>query len=80
MLKIELIVELESFESKEIVLMFGEEDTLIQAKDVAYKYSEISNCKKELTNIKNFWYERINEVQVNTPLESLMSNASPSIK
>ena len=68
---IELRIELESFENKEIVLMFGEENSLIQAKDVAYKYSDISNCRKELNKVKNFWYKTINKVQVNTPLESL---------
>ena len=68
---IEMDIELESFESKEIVLEFGEESDLLDAKDVAYKYSNISNCKKELNKVKNFWYEKVNKVHVKTPLESL---------
>jgi len=68
---IELEVELESFEEKEIVLQFGEENILLDVKDLSYKYSRISNCKQELSNVKSFWYELLNRVQVKTPLESL---------
>ena len=68
---IEIEVELESFEEKEIVLQFGEEENILSAKDLSYKYSNLSNCKKELNNAKNFWYELLNRVEVNTPLESM---------
>ena len=68
---IELEIELESFESKDIILEFGEENTGVEAKNVAYKYSKIQNCEKELANIKNFWYELLNRIEVKTPLESL---------
>ncbi len=68
---IELEVELESYESKEIILQFGEENTILDAKNTVYKYSKVANCNKELNNVKSFWFELINKVQVNTPLESL---------
>lgn len=68
---IEMEIELESFEEKEIILQFGEEDSLLSAKDLSYKYSKISNCMQELNNVKSFWYELLNRVQVSTPLESL---------
>ncbi len=68
---IELEIELESFEEKEIILQFGEEKSMLGAKDLSYKYSRISNCKQELNNVKTFWYELLNRVEVNTPLESL---------
>ena len=67
---IELEIELESFEEKEIILQFGEDATILDVKDLAYKYSKISNCIKELNETKNFWYEILNTVTVNTPLES----------
>ncbi len=67
----EIEVELESFEEKEIVLQFGEEESLLNAKDLSYKYSNVSNCVQELNNVKSFWYELLNKVEVNTPLESL---------
>ncbi len=68
---IELEIELESYEDKEIILQFGEENTLLDAKDISYKYSKIFNCMQELSAVKNFWYEIVNRVQVKTPLESL---------
>ena len=68
---IEIEVELESFEEKEIVLQFGEEENILSAKDLSYKYSNLSNCKKELNDVKNYWYELLNRVEVNTPLESM---------
>ena len=67
---IEIEVELESFEEKEIILQFGEEPTILDVKDLEYKYSKISNCMKELNNVKNFWYDLLNTVTVKTPLES----------
>lgn len=68
---IELEIELESYENKEIVLQFGEESTILDVKNTAYKYSKISNCMQELSAVKSFWYDLVNKVQVNTPLESL---------
>lgn len=68
---IELKIELESFEEKEIILQFGEEKSLLDAKDLSYKYSKVSNCVQELNAVKSFWYELLNKVEVNTPLESL---------
>jgi len=67
----ELEIELESYEDKEIILQFGEENTLLDVKDISYKYSKVSNCMQELNTVKNFWYELVNRVQVKTPLESL---------
>ena len=68
---IEVEVELESYEEKEVVLQFGEEENILSAKDLSYKYSNLSNCKKELNDVKNYWYELLNRVEVNTPLESM---------
>ncbi len=51
-------------------MQFGEEDSMLSAKDLAYKYSKVSSCMQELNNIKAFWYELVSRVEVNTPLES----------
>lgn len=51
--------------------MFGSEDSIQNAKNTAYKYSKVSNCKEELKNCKDFWYELLTKIQVNTPLESM---------
>ena len=68
---IEIETTLESFETKDIIFEFGEEETLIEAKDVSYKYSNLSNSIKELNDVKKYWYELLNTVQVKTPIESL---------
>jgi len=64
-------VEIEPFENKEIVLVLGSEDNIINAKNTAYKYSKISNCIEELNNVKKYWYELLTRIQVKTPLESM---------
>ena len=68
---IEIEVELEGYESKEIVLFLGEEENILKAKDMAYKYSKISNAREELNQVKRFWYELLTRIQVKTPLESM---------
>lgn len=67
----ELEIELEPYESKEIVLTLGEEENKLDAKNTAYKYSKISNCKTELNDVKRYWYELLTRIQVKTPLESM---------
>lgn len=67
---IEIEIELESFEEKEIVLQFGEDVSILDVKDLSYKYSKISNCIKELNEVKAFWYELLNTTTVKTPVES----------
>ncbi len=44
---------------------------MLNAKDMAYKYSKISNAKEELNRVKRYWYELLTRVQVKTPLESM---------
>lgn len=68
---IELDLNLEPFDTKTLSLVLGEEENLIDAKNIAYKYSNISNCKEELSNTKNYWYELLNRIQVKTPIESI---------
>ena len=42
---------------------------MIDCKNIAYKYSKISNCKQELNIIKNYWKEYLGTLQVYTPSE-----------
>ena len=44
---------------------------MLNAKDMAYKYSKISNAKEELNRVKRYWYKLLTRVQVKTPLESM---------
>ncbi len=66
----EIEIELESFESKEISLILGAEEDLLDCKNIAYKYQKISNCKEEENKVKNYWKEFLERLQVYTPLES----------
>lgn len=67
----EIEVEIESLSEKEIIFTLGAEETIIDSKNVAYKYSKIQNCKQELEKVKNYWKEELGKLQVKTPLESL---------
>ena len=64
-------MEIESFSNKKVSLILGAEEGLMEAKDVAYKYSKIQNCKDELSRVKSYWNELLGRVQVKTPYESI---------
>ena len=53
----EFEVEIESFSDKEISLLLGAEQNSMDCKNMAYKYSKISNCKQELEKVKEYWRE-----------------------
>ena len=67
----EIEVELESLSEKEITFMLGAEETTIDSKNMAYKYSKIQNCRQELENVKNYWKNLLGKLQIYTPLESM---------
>ena len=68
---IEINIELESLESKDISLLIGAEKSILDCQDIAYKYSKINNCNHEYENIKKYWNEITNTVTVDTPIESI---------
>ena len=55
----EIEVEIESFSNKEISIMLGAEENLLDCKNIAYKYSKIQNCKQELEKIKKYWKDKL---------------------
>ena len=67
---IEVEVNLEALEQKEISFVFGMEENKIQCLDKAYQYSNIQNCEKALEEVQRYWQETIQKLQVETPLES----------
>ena len=68
---VEIKVEIESFSEKKIAMILGAEDNIMEAKDIAYKYSKVQNCSVELNNVKNMWKDILGRIQVDTPYESL---------
>lgn len=67
---LEIEVEIESFSSKEISFVLGAEETMIDCKNISYKYSKLQNCRQELERVKNYWKNLLGKLQVYTPLES----------
>lgn len=67
---IEINIELKAYEDKEISIVLGAEDTKEKMQEIAYKYTELNNCKKELENTKKYWWNLLKNVQVKTPIES----------
>ena len=68
---IQIEVEIDSMSSKEIVLNLGACDNIIDGKNISYKYSKVSNCRQELETVKRDWKERLERLQVYTPIESI---------
>ena len=68
---IQIEVELEAFESKNIILLLGEEQRAIDCFDMVYKYTNLNNCLEELNNVKKYWEDLLSKIQVETPIESV---------
>lgn len=67
---IQIDIELESFETKELSIIFGASETK-EYRDTAYKYQKVQNCILELEKIKKNWIDLLERLQVYTPLESM---------
>ncbi len=67
----EIEVELESLSEKEIIFTLGAEESVIDSKNMAYKYNKIQNCNQELDKTKNYWRDLLGRIQVYTPIESI---------
>jgi len=67
---LQLEIELEAFERKEIILLLGTENTILDCQDKAYQYTKIEKVERELEEVKKEWKEILETVQVNTPLSS----------
>ena len=63
----ELDITLETLEHKDISIVLGAEDSVLECKDMAYKYTNIDNCYKEYECVKRFWENTTNQITVNTP-------------
>lgn len=65
---IELEVNLESYESQDILLNLGVKD---ENEVLNEDYQDIGKCEELLKDTKKYWYELLNKVHVNTPVESI---------
>jgi len=58
----EVEIELESYASQEISIVLGAEESLMDCKNTAYKFSKITNCKQELNRCKNWWKDILRKI------------------
>ncbi len=68
---IEWNIKLDAMEEKEIAIIIGAEESDIDIQDIAYKYSNIENCKEELDSVKKYWHELLTQIHVDTPSKSM---------
>ncbi len=68
---LEINIELDGFESKELTLFIGEEEQEERIQEISNKYSNLDYCYEQLKQTKQYWYELINRVQIKTPVESM---------
>ena len=62
---VEIEINLEAYEAKEITLNLGIKN------ENSLEYSNLQKAKEELTKTKKYWYELLDKVHINTPLESM---------
>jgi len=67
---LEVKIELDAYETKEIVFLLGTEQNKLDCEDKAYKYSKIGNIESELEQVKKYWQNILERVQVETPMKS----------
>lgn len=64
-------LELETLEHKDIVIILGAEETIVNCKNMAYKYSELKNCYREYDLVRKFWNDMVNKIVIKTPDKSM---------
>ncbi len=67
---LEMQIELEAYQAKEISFVLGAQKNLLDCQDKAYQYSKIANVQTELEEVKKYWQDLLGKVQVETPMKS----------
>ncbi len=64
-------IDLEKGEEKEIVFLLGQDSNLKEVQRLLSTYSLINNCKMALKDIQNYWLKMVDTIQVDTPDPSM---------
>ncbi|QZY55792.1 GH36-type glycosyl hydrolase domain-containing protein [Crassaminicella profunda] len=64
---IEVLIELEPNEEKELVFLLGYGENMDEAQKLIKKYKVINDCKSSLDEIKTYWKELLGTIEVKTP-------------
>ena len=70
-LAIEVKLNLEAFENRDIVITLGREENMLDVQDKAYRYMNVNNVINEYENTKKYWKELLGNIKVETPIESM---------
>lgn len=65
---IEIEVRLEAYENREIVINLGAKEI---KEGLSLKYNSVEVCKEALDKTQKYWYELLNQIHINTPIESM---------
>lgn len=68
---IQIEIELESYEEKNISFILGEEDSKEEIKEKIKKYEQIQEVDKSLEETRKYWKKITETLKVNTPSQSL---------
>ena len=68
-LNIEL--EIDALGYKDVSLVIGAEENVINCKDIAYKYSKVDKCTHEYNAVIKYWEDLTNKLVVKTPNDSI---------
>ena len=63
--------EIDALEYKQIALILGAENSEIDCKNTAYKYSKVETCTRALEQVAKFWSDFTNKMNINTPIDSI---------
>ena len=64
-------VELEPGQEREIAFILGAGQNLESARDLARRFQSLASCHEELQKVRDFWENTLNAVQVETPEPAL---------
>ena len=68
---ISIFVELETLESKELAIVLGCEESIVDCKNIAYKYDKVDRCYRELEKVKKYWNVQKEKIKIETPDEEM---------
>ena len=64
---LQVVIEIEAGEEKEIVFTMGQGENIDEVRYLIQKYYNIDEVHRELQRVKDFWKEKLGVIQVSTP-------------
>ncbi|AKL94015.1 glycosyltransferase [Clostridium aceticum] len=64
---LQVIVNLQANAEREIVCLFGQSENIEEINRMVNQYKNINNSKNALEEVKNYWLELVDTIQVKTP-------------